>query len=194
MTEKEFNSLFESHRISLTKYVQRYGGLTLDDADDIVQITAFKAYNYCIVRKKEIGIYFKTWIYKIAINTLSDLTRSNKIKSKKEIFFSDISKDETNEAILEYCLNMNAENNISHDILVDKDFKKELYKHIDSLKSKQPEAYETLCLHIFENKDYKECADICNVPIGTVKSRIFRAKDYLSKNIPETLKEYLTSI
>ena len=33
MTEKEFNSLFESHRISLTKYVQRYGGLTLDDAE-----------------------------------------------------------------------------------------------------------------------------------------------------------------
>ena len=67
MTKKEFEVLFNSHRTQLTKYLQRYGGLTLDDANDIVQITAYKAYDYCIVRKKEIGIYFKTWLYKIAI-------------------------------------------------------------------------------------------------------------------------------
>ena len=51
----------------------------------------------------------------------------------------------------------------------------------------QPQLAEPLVLYEVENKSYAEIAAMLDIPIGTVRTRIFRARDYIAQRLKPVL-------
>ena len=64
----------------------------------------------------------------------------------------------------------------------------ELFESVKSLLNELPEEQRTAyILCEVDSKNYEEIANITGVPVGTVRSRIFRARQYLMENLKEKL-------
>jgi RNA polymerase sigma-70 factor (ECF subfamily) len=127
-------------------------------ANDVLQSTFLKAFvnlNGFNKNKK-----FSTWIYRIAHNEAINEVKKN----NKEV------------QLLE---NMDFE---SSEDLDENVFRKERQKKIKECLSRLPILYaEPLTLHYLEEKSYDEISDILRISIGTVGTRINRAKKFMRK-------------
>jgi len=141
---------------------------TAEPVDDIAQdvfITVFRNLN-----KFRYESQFTTWLYRITINKCKDHIRRQKIRS----IFSPIKETDEEE--------------ISVNPLEDIDVSGIVQKAI----SKLPEKLRSpLILKEIEGLSYQEIAETLECEIGTVKSRIFRAREGLKKLLEPYQKELL---
>jgi len=152
-----YAQIIKRYQAKLVRYVV-YIINNEDKAKDIVQDAFIKAYvniNSFDLKKK-----FSSWIYRIthneAINMLSKQKKQQPLDIKAD-FDSGI--------------------DIEDDVI-----KKELVKHTHSCLRKMSVIYrEPLSLYFLEEKSYEEISDILRVPIGTVGTRINRAKKLMKK-------------
>ena len=149
-----------------------------DDAADLVQDTFLKAYkNY---DKYEQGTNMKAWLFSILKNTfINDYRR--RLKSQNTIDFDDIrpyhdSDELTSDAPAAY---LDLRHELFDDMLGD-----EVTTALESL----PLYAQTIIQLDLEDFSYDEMAEILNIPAGTVRSRLFRARNQLK----EKLLEYAT--
>ena len=166
MTLQEFN-----HRmLSINENLQYYAySLTSnnDDANDLLQDTYVKALTN--KDKFDPSTNMKAWTYTIMKNTFINNYR----KSKRSNTLMDDSQDQ-------YYLNSNQK---EHSVDPEAHFNQgEIMKAIRELEDDHRIPFER---HI-EGYKYKEIADEMNLPIGTVKSRIFLTR----KKLSEQLKDY----
>ena len=64
----------------------------------------------------------------------------------------------------------------------------ELFESVQALLNELPEEQRTAyILCEVDTKNYDEIANITGVPVGTVRSRIFRARQYLMENLKDRL-------
>ena len=131
------------------------------ETEDIVQQSFIRAWEKIETFKGNSNFY--TWLYRIGFNLAI-----TKINSSKEVQI-----DEGFESTL------NSNENII------KDFEtKELSQQVQQLLKQIPEEQRTAyVLCEIDDKNYDEIALITNVPVGTVRSRIFRARKFLMENI-----------
>ena len=160
-----FSNQLVSHRDSL-----QYFAFTLtknmEDANDLVQETMLKALIYESKFKEDTNL--KAWLYTI----MKNIFINNYRKEKKMRLIFDGSADL-------YYLNI-PETNKQYDP-EKKMEQKEVVKKMEAL---QKDFQEPLKM-FFEGYKYKEIADELNIPIGTVKSRIFIARKKLSDLLPD---------
>lgn len=127
-------------------------------AEDIVQetfIKAFKNLNGFDTRKK-----FSSWVYRIAHNETMNVIK----RDKKSVS-------------LETQIDFDSGVNLEEELL-----KKELIKHAHECLLSIPVIYrEPLSLYYLEGRSYEEIGDILKIPIGTVGTRINRAKIMMKK-------------
>jgi len=136
------------------------------DAEDAAQDTFIKAYQKLKDFKPEASVY--TWLYRIAVNTCLDY--------KKRPFFESFFKkaDEGEDFIDEPA----SDRPSPEKLYESKQIGYALHNSIRKLPSKLRTA---IVLKEIEGLSYEEIADILEVSIGTVKSRISRARDELKK-------------
>ena len=68
--------------------------------------------------------------------------------------------------------------------------KKELKSNLDSFISSMPEKLKTaFVLREYDGKSYEEIAAVTNCPVGTVRSRIFRAREEIINYFKEETYE-----
>lgn len=151
-----FTVIIERYQEKLLRYA--YGLLGDDGAQDAVQNAFIKVYvnlNGFNVNKK-----FSSWIYRIVHNEAMNLV----IKERRKI-----SLDENWE--LDSGVNME-----------DELIKKELAENARKCLQEIPLEYsEPLTLFYLESKSYEEIGDILRLPVGTVGTRINRAKKLLKR-------------
>lgn len=129
-------------------------------AEEITQETIIKIYRN--IRKFKFKSSFYTWIYRITYNILNDLTK--KFKQTADLSIDDIQIEDHHDP-----------DNIDKELQ-----QKELSEKLRYLISKIPHKFQfVLILSDIENKSYQEIAEILGVSIGTVKSRLFRARKFL---------------
>ncbi|MFB6306204.1 MAG: RNA polymerase sigma factor [Flavobacteriales bacterium] len=140
-----------------------------DDADDLT-IEAFgKAF-------KRLNQYtpdyaFSTWLFKIASNNCIDFIR----KKKKKLYSID-NKPE-NEEGSEIDVDLKAGNPDPEEQVM-KDQKITMMREVvDKLK---PKYRELIILRYFKEYSYEEISDQLDLPLGTVKAQLFRAREFLS--------------
>lgn len=150
-----------------------------DDAIDITQEAFVKAYSR--LKSFNASSAFYTWLYRIAVNSAIDFLRKRKSRpadSLDDDKFADIGFEP-----------------VSHDasadpekVVVRSEQAQTLRKAIASLSTKLKSA---LILHDVEGLSQEEVAEILNVPLGTVKSRVSRARielrNLLRKQVGENL-------
>jgi len=138
-----------------------------DDADDLVQETYLKAFRF--FDKFEKGTNCKAWLFRILKNSyINDYRKSSKEPSKVdyediENFYENIKSSDVKSSHL----TEDVYNNLLDD---------EVSAAISSL----PEDFRTvIILSDIEGFTYEEIADFVDVPIGTVRSRLHRARKML---------------
>ncbi|MDD5324228.1 MAG: RNA polymerase sigma factor RpoE [Polaromonas sp.] len=173
---------FELLVIKYQRRIQRLIGRMVRDVDlveDIAQETFIRAYRALAQFRGEAQFY--TWLYRIAVNTakkaLMDLKRNptvseNSFKSGEDNETSPLENElissETPDAVLA---------------------SKEIAEMVNAALGALPEELrQAITLREIEGLSYEEISEAMSCPIGTVRSRIFRAREAISEKVKPLLE------
>ena len=150
-----------------------------DDAEDLT-IEAFgKAFKR--LHQYTPNYAFSTWLFKIASNNCIDWIR----KQKKKTFSIDspIGTDDGDEMTIE----LRSDGLDPEDIAIREQKNAIMREVVDKLKPR----YRTLVeLRYYKEYSYEEIAEELDLPLGTVKAQLFRARDFLL-NLMESRKDQI---
>lgn len=133
------------------------------DAEDLTMETFAKAFNNL---NQYSPVYaFSTWIFRIAINKSIDHIRKQKSRPQSKGSFSEQS-EEYIDSLEEPTLNPEEK--------AIKNQKSSVIKEL--IKTLKPRYAQLLDLRYYKELSYEEISDEMNIPIGTVKSQLYRAK------------------
>ena len=166
LIEKAQNGHEGAFNFLMTKYYPRvYASLysytkSKEDSEDLAQQTFVKVWQQISTFRGDSAFF--TWIYRIAINLAKNHFASSASKKDKV----NISSDDLEIDIPSY---ENPEISLMH---------KQSLQNIQSYVKTLPESLKTaFTLREVDGKSYEEISVITNTPIGTVRSRIFRARE-----------------
>jgi RNA polymerase sigma-70 factor (ECF subfamily) len=173
--KKAFNLLVTKYQHKLANLVSRYVR-NHSDVPDIVQEAFIKAYRALPNFRGDSAFY--TWLYRIAVNCAKNhMVASGRKPPGSDIDVEDAEVYDSGEAL--------RENASPEKLLLTKEIKKVVFDTIEQL----PEDLRTaINLRELEGLSYEEIATIMECPVGTVRSRIFRARDAVDKKIRPLLQ------
>ncbi len=138
---------------------------------DLVQETFMKAFASLATYRAEYK--FSTWLYRIGANCAIDYLRKRKIKT-----LSLDAPAETTDGQIEIEVPDNTYN--PERDLEEREKRISINEAIESL----PDKYRLVIIYRHkDNKSYEEIAEGLNIPLGTVKASIFRARELLKKKL-----------
>jgi RNA polymerase sigma-70 factor (ECF subfamily) len=164
------------HRNALYNYALKISGNS-DDAQDLVQETYYKAYRH--FDKFQSGTNSKAWMFMILKNSFINDYRKSKREPYKldyeqiQNFYENVKSDRAQEN--------NLDKDFYNDLLDD-----ELTQAIDQLPVKMREVF-LLC--DLDGNSYEETAELVGCPVGTVRSRLHRARHMLQETLMDYAKE-----
>lgn len=150
--------------------------LTYDEseADDLVQETYLKAHKF--IENYDSGTNAKAWLFKILKNAYINEYRK-KVRRPTQVQLDDVVSIKTEDE---------ANSQAFHD-LRDEIFEQTMGDEVTLAMRSLPEEFrEVIILCDIEDFSYEEIAKTIELPIGTVRSRLFRARNMLK----EKLKQY----
>ncbi|MFA7227703.1 MAG: sigma-70 family RNA polymerase sigma factor [Melioribacteraceae bacterium] len=172
----EFEKEAVPHMDSVYNFALRMTG-DEDDADDLVQETYMKAFRF--FDKFEKGTNCKAWLFRILKNSfINDYRKHSKEPDKVDYddvqnFYENIKSDEVDSNHYE----LDAFSN-----LLDDDISKAI--------AELPEDFRTvIILNDIEGFTYEEIADFVDIPVGTVRSRLHRARKMLYVQLYDYAKD-----
>jgi RNA polymerase sigma-70 factor (ECF subfamily) len=175
---------FELLVIKYQRRVQRLIGRMVRDVDlvdDIAQETFIKAYRALHQFRGDAQFY--TWLYRIAVNTakkfLLELKRDPTVT--QSALQSNEDDDETFHPGHESTTSVTPESELAA-----KEIAREVNAAVDALPDDLKQA---LTLREMDGMSYEDIAVIMNCPMGTVRSRIFRAREAVSARIKPMLEK-----
>lgn len=173
---------FELLVIKYQRRIQRLIGRMVRDVDlveDIAQETFIRAYRALAQFRGDAQFY--TWLYRIAVNTakkaLMDMKRDPTVSENS---FKSADDDET--SVLE---NELTSSETPDAVLASKEIAQMVNAAMEALPE---ELRQAITLREIEGLSYEEISEAMNCPIGTVRSRIFRAREAISQRIKPLLE------
>jgi RNA polymerase sigma-70 factor (ECF subfamily) len=177
----------KAYELLVLKYqrrIERLIGRMVRDTDlieDIAQETFIRAYRALSQFRGEAQFY--TWLYRIAVNTakkaLVDLKR-DPVVSESSLRGGGDDDEETSGVENELTSAETPETVLAA---------KEIAQAVNSAMEALPEELrQAVTLREIEGLSYEEIAEVMNCPIGTVRSRIFRAREAISAKVKPLLQ------
>ena len=171
----------KAYDLLVLKYQQRIVSLVSRfvrnpaDALDVTQDAFIKAYRALPNFRGDSAFY--TWLYRIAVNTAKNYLVSQARRSAdSELDIADIERFEGENAL--------KDNSTPENLLLRDEIQATLLKAIDEL----PEDLRVaITLREVEGLSYEDIAAAMDCPIGTVRSRIFRAREAIDKELKPLL-------
>jgi RNA polymerase sigma factor (sigma-70 family) len=149
-----------------------------EQIEDLVQEAFMKAFGN--LKSYNTDYAFSTWLYRIATNHSIDYLRKRKLQT--------LSIDEpqkTKDGELE--VQLPDDSYVTDRDIIRKQRKQIIHKSIENL----PEKYrEVIRMRHMEEKSYQEIAEILDLPLGTVKAHIFRAREMLYKSLKDKRRHF----
>ena len=172
--KQAFDILVLKYQNKIIQLVNRYVHDS-DEARDVAQEAFIKAYR-AIGRFRGDSAFY-TWLYRIAINTAKNyLVASGRRPPRSDIDAQDAEQYEGASGLREYAT--------PERLLLKDEIQTAIAEAIDDL----PEDLRTaITLRELEGLSYEEIAQTMDCPIGTVRSRIFRARDAIDKRLKPLL-------
>jgi len=171
-----FNLLVTKYQHKVANLVSRYVS-NHSDVPDIVQEAFIKAYRALPNFRGESASY--TWLYRIAVNcaknhsvALGRKPPSNDVEVEDAEFY------DGGDAL--------RENASPEKVLLTQEIKKVIF---DTIAQLPDDLRIAINFREIEGLSYEEIATIMECPVGTVRSRIFRARDAIDKKITPLLKD-----
>lgn len=182
MSEEEKKEVFKEEALPHLNPLYNYArsiSPSKQDAEDLVQETFMRAYRY--FHQYTPGTNCKAWLFTILRNLYNTNYKRYK-ETPNQVHY------DAEEEIYEHMVNeeltsvvKNPEEDFFENILPD-----EIVNAIEDL----PEKYRS-CIELSDVEDfsYKEIAEILDIPIGTVMSRLHRGRNLLKKKLVDYAKE-----
>jgi RNA polymerase sigma-70 factor (ECF subfamily) len=169
---------FEMLVVKYQRRIERLIGRLVRDTDlvpDIAQETFIRAYRALAQVRGESAFY--TWLYRIAVNTakkaLADMRRDPVITESALAAHSD--EDETSPLEREL-----SDVETPEAVLASREIARTVNAAIDALPE---DLRQAIVLREIEGLSYEEIATAMDCPIGTVRSRIFRAREAIAHRL-----------
>ena len=175
----------KAYELLVIKYqrrIQRLIGRMVRDVDlveDIAQETFIRAYRALAQFRGDAQFY--TWLYRIAVNTakkaLMELKRDPTVSENS---FKSADDDETSPLENELTSSETPEALLAS---------KEIAAMVNAAMEALPEELrQAITLREIEGLSYEEISEVMSCPIGTVRSRIFRAREAISERVKPLLE------
>jgi RNA polymerase sigma-70 factor (ECF subfamily) len=171
---KAFEALVVKYQRRIARHVARYVKAA-GDVEDVVQEAFIRAYRGLASFRGDSAFY--SWLYRIATNAaLNHLEREpNPVplgddapEERAEAFEPGVSDAEDPERTL---------------------IAKQIAETVERAMARlQPELAEALTLYEVEGRSYAEIADMLDIPVGTVRTRIFRAREFIARRLEPVLE------
>jgi RNA polymerase sigma factor (sigma-70 family) len=178
-TDKEKQEIFDNEFLPHINSMYNFGyRLTLDrdDAKDLVQDTYFKAYRF--IESFQRGTNAKAWLFRILKNSFINDYRK-KVKEPNKVDYQEVES---------YYNSEDVDRQITPDLRVDA-LKDMIGDEIsNALNSLDVDFRTVIILCDLEGFKYEEMAKILDIPIGTVRSRLHRARQLLKEKLSEYAK------
>ncbi len=173
--KRAFDMLVRKYQQRIMKVLSRYVRDPME-VQDLAQETFIKAYKALSRFRGDSAFY--TWLYRIAINTAKNyLVSQGRRPPQSDIDATEAETYEGESALKEYA---SPEREVLRDEIRDT-----VFQAIEEL----PEDLKTaITLRELEGMSYEEIADAMECPIGTVRSRIFRAREAIDKKLRPLLE------
>ncbi len=130
------------------------------------------------------GSSLKTWIYRIALHEAANRRRWWFRHKARETSIEPAESDAANENAMQVALTDHAESpfdNVAHH---------EVQRRVEEELGKVPEPYRTtLVLRDLEEMSYEEIAEVLEISLGTVKSRLTRGREALRQRLTPYVRE-----
>src|SRR3972149_7326018 len=170
-----FNLLVLKYQSRIVNLVSRFVR-NQADALDVTQEAFIKAYRALPNFRGESAFY--TWLYRIAVNTAKNfLAVQTRRSSDYEQEYSEIEQFEGNEALKEH--------STPEHLLMTEEIQATVIPAIENL----PDDLRTaITLREIDGLSYEEIAGVMDCPIGTVRSRIFRAREAVDQVLKPLLE------
>jgi RNA polymerase sigma-70 factor (ECF subfamily) len=141
-----------------------------EDSEDLAQQTFMRVWDQINSFRGDSAFF--TWVYRIAINLAKNFVASANYR-----------KQSLNSSIDEFEMDFSSFNDVESLLIHDESLKK-ISNYVDTL----PESLKTsFILREESGKTYEEISEMTDTPIGTVRSRIFRARelviDFIKKDL-----------
>ena len=170
-----FNLLVRKYQHKVVSLVSRYVN-NPGDIPDVAQEAFIKAYRAIPDFRGESAFY--TWLYRIAVNTAKNyIVAQGRRPPDMDVDSQDAETYDGAESLHEVA---NPENLMLSD---------EIRTEVASALASLPEDLRTaITLREIEGLSYEEIAEVMECPVGTVRSRIFRAREAIDKRIQPLLQ------
>lgn len=169
--KRAFELLVEKYRRRLLRLLSRMVR-DPDEVEDIAQETFIKAYRALPNFRGDAAFY--TWLYRIGVNTAKNYLASRK-KAMPTISDQSMGEDdEPDERLVAQDINTPESELLS----------KQVAMAVNQVVESLPEELRTaIVLREMEGLSYEEIAESMGCPIGTVRSRIFRAREAIAAKL-----------
>lgn len=163
---EEFVSLFQKPLFNLA---YRLCG-NRDDAEDIAMEALVRALENLRFFKGESSLF--TWLYRITVNIFYD-----NVKKKRELSYDQIRSDEEDEEERE--IDFADEETLENEVE-----RRNIQEIVQEEIAKLPAYYRTIIvLYDIEGFSYEEIGEMLQMPLGTIKSRLNRARQLLKRRL-----------
>lgn len=172
---KAFDILVQKYQQKIVKLISRYVR-DQDEVLDVAQETFIKAYRALAKFRGDSAFY--TWLYRIAINTAKNhLVAQSRRPPDTDIDAADAAQMDPDSKL--------RETDLPEQLLHRDEVERVIYEAIEAL----PEDLRTaITLREMEGMSYDEIAQAMECPIGTVRSRIFRAREAIESRLKPLLE------
>ncbi len=174
--KQAFNLLVIKYQNKVCSVLSRYLSHS-GDVQDVAQEAFLKAYRSLPTFRGDSAFY--TWLYRIVINTAKNhLTAQGRRPPMSDLDIEDAEYHELGRDLKEIS---NPESQ-----MLSEELRLVVFTTIDALPA---ELKMALSLRELEGLSYEEIADVMDCPVGTVRSRIFRAREAVEKRIQPLLRQ-----
>lgn len=174
--KRAFDLLVQKYQHKIVKLISRYVR-DPDESLDVAQETFIKAYRALANFRGESAFY--TWLYRIAINT----AKNHLVALGRRPPDTDIDAADAVQLDMESSVSLRESDTPEHMAIKD-EIERTIFRAIEDL----PEDLRTaITLRELEGLSYEEIAEAMNCPIGTVRSRIFRAREAIDMKLKPLL-------
>jgi len=171
-----FDLLVRKYQHRLAKLVSRYV-YDRTEVEDVTQEAFIKAYRAIKGFRGDSAFY--TWLYRIAINTAKNYL----VAQGRRPSIADVETEDAEAS--DIGTNLRDATTPERQMLAD-----EIGRTVDRVLAMLPEDLRTaVTLREIDGLSYEEIAEVMDCPIGTVRSRIFRAREAIDKELQPLLED-----
>ncbi|HLK58217.1 MAG TPA: RNA polymerase sigma factor [Chthonomonadaceae bacterium] len=174
--QAEFQEMTAQIRLRLYHFALRAMGNT-QDAEDVTQETLARAWSH--FEAFDNGRSFEGWIFQIARNLMIDMNRRRRRRQEISLDAPAASMDGNADVC---CAEISDSRGDPQGLLMDKQISPELQSALRSL----PPYYQASLLLLVQQRSYVEIARMFDCPVGTVRSRVHRARVLLQRRLKES--------